>query len=152
MCRGGAGLLLIGVSILYGLLPYGVSVAVTFYAVMLFLVSGKDTNKVVPMPPSFDWRNAPDIYHPGGSSWSCPQHARKREETDVIHLCKDYYDAYMDRPDMVTLSKDRWFLLWFCQNVLFGKSVEMRVGDVKCYFCNSRGGGLRGKIMPPPTP
>ena len=152
--RAGVGVLvLIIIPIIYGLLPYGAVVVIAFYVMVLLLLSGRDTDRVVPMPPGFDWRNTPNTQHPGGLSCSCPRHTRMREEPHVIRLCKDCYNVYMNRHDFVDLSRGRRVLLWFCRNIVFDKFVEMRIGDVdKCYFCNSRGGGLRGKIIPPPIP
>lgn len=145
------------IPILYAYLPYAVSVlAAASIAVFMVAVSvtSNRSDTPHPIPPGFDWRNIPDLKHPGGTLCDCPRHRNRRENPDVLQLCADCMEVYTKRPRDVKIKRTIRFILWCMRNIVVNKFVALRLArnSDDCYFCGSRRGGLRGKIVPPPSP
>ncbi|MXX21216.1 MAG: hypothetical protein F4Y82_06595 [Cenarchaeum sp. SB0665_bin_23] len=148
---------IIAIPVLYAYLPYAASVlAATYLAVFMVMMSVLSNRSATlhPMPPGFDWRNTPDIKHPGGTLCDCPRHRNRRENPDVLQLCADCMEVYTKRPRDVKLSRGVLFILWCMRNIVVNRFIVLRLArnTDDCYFCSSRRGGLRGKIVPPPSP
>lgn len=105
---------------------------------------------VAELPPGYDWRNTPDIDHPGGFMCPCPRHTRVRRSPGVIALCPDCMKV-LTKPPNVTSRKLRVYL-WFVRNVIINKFAYLREArdPDDCYFCSSARGGLGGRVVPPP--
>ena len=146
-----AGMVLVPVS--YAHMPYAVPVLSAFCMAALVAagLAAPRTEKIVEMPPGFDWRNTPSEKHPGGNLCGCPLHRNRRENPGVLQLCADCMEIYRKRPAGVRLAKRVRLALWLFRNVAV-RYMELRLAaDVDdCRFCGSRRGGLRGRAMPPP--
>lgn len=105
---------------------------------------------VAELPPGYDWRNTPDLDHPGGFMCPCPRHTRVRRSPGVIFLCPDCMKLLTEPPNVT--SRATRVHLWVLRNVVIGKFAYLREArdPDDCYFCSSASGGLGGRVVPPP--